>query len=86
MNDQCDVQVYSLSTCIHCRDAKEFLNQCGVAYKCINVDELGAEERQKVLRQMKELSPECAFPTIVIGDNVIVGLQKEEIKEVLGIK
>jgi glutaredoxin-like protein NrdH len=86
MNKQRDVKIYSLTTCSHCRDTKEFLNQCGVAYKCINVDELVPEERNKVLMELKELSPECAFPTIIIGDKVIVGLQKKEIKEVLGIK
>ena len=86
MNNQCDVKIYSLTTCIHCRDTKEFLSQCGIAYKCINVDELVPEERKKVLMELKELSPECSFPTIVIGDNVIVGLHKKEIKEILGIK
>jgi glutaredoxin-like protein NrdH len=49
------------------------------------VDELAPEERKKVLMELKEISPQCAFPTIVIGSSVIVGLQKEEIKEILGI-
>ena len=86
MNNQCDVKLYALSTCIHCRDTKEFLSQCGIAYKCIDVDKLGPEERKKALMELKELGPECAFPTIVIGDSVIVGLQKKEIKDILGIK
>ena len=84
--NQCDVKLYSLSTCIHCKDAKEFLNQCGVGYKCIEVDKLDLEQRKKVLAQLKEVNPKCAFPTIMIGDKVILGLQKEEIKEVLGLK
>jgi glutaredoxin-like protein NrdH len=85
MSNRCEVKVYSLSTCIHCRDAKEFLNQCGINYKCINVDELDPEQRKQALVELKNLSPECAFPTIVVGERVIVGLQKEEIKELLGI-
>ena len=84
--NQCDVTLYSLSTCIHCRDTKEFLNQCGVGYKCIEVDKLDQEQREKILTELKKVNPKCAFPTIIIDDNVIVGLQKEEIKEVLGIK
>lgn len=83
---ECDVTLYSLSTCIHCKDTKEFLNQCGINYKCIEVDKLDLEQRRKVLEQLKEIRPECSFPTIIIGDNVIIGLQKEEIKEILGIK
>ena len=84
--NQCDVKLYSLSTCSHCKDTKEFLNQCGVGYQCIEVDKLDQEQRKKVLEELKEVNPNCAFPTIIIGDKVIVGLQKEEIKEVLGLK
>ncbi len=83
--NKCDVQLYSLSTCIHCRDTKEFLSRCGVDYNCIEVDKLDPERRQQVLEELKQLNPACAFPTIVVGDKVIVGLQKEEIKEILGI-
>jgi glutaredoxin-like protein NrdH len=83
---ECDVKLYSLSTCIYCKDTKEFLDQCGIKYKCIEVDKLELEQRRKVLEELKEIKPECAFPTIIIGDQVIVGLQKDEIKEILGIK
>jgi glutaredoxin-like protein NrdH len=84
--NQCDVKLYSLSTCIHCKDTKEFLHQCGVGYKCIEVDKLDPEQREKVLTELKKVNPKCGFPTIIIGDNVIVGLQKDKIKEVLEIK
>ncbi len=84
--NECDVRIFSLSTCIHCRDTKEFLKQCGIAYDCVEVDKLEPEKRKEVLEELKGLDPACAFPTIVIGDKVIVGLQKEEIKELLGIK
>lgn len=84
--NECDVKLYSLSTCSHCQDTKEFLSQCGINYKCIEVDKLDLEQRNKVLEELKKIKPECAFPTIIIGDNVIIGLQKEEIKELLGIK
>ena len=86
MTNKCDVKLYALSTCIHCRDTKEFLNQCGIDYNCVNVDQLGQEERIKVLEEIRKLSSGCAFPTLVIGDKVIVGFRKEEIKEVLGIQ
>ncbi len=83
---ECEVKLYSLSTCSHCKDTKEFLNQCGIKYQCIEVDKLDLEQRKKVLVELKKIKPECAFPTIIIGDQVIIGLQKEEIKGLLGIK
>ena len=82
----CDVKLYALSTCIHCRNTKEFLNQCGVKYDRVDVDTLDAEQRKKILEEIRQINPKCAFPTLVIGDKVIVGFKKDEIKEILDIK
>jgi glutaredoxin-like protein NrdH len=82
---KCDVHLYSLSTCGHCKDAKEFLNKCGVNYDCVDIDTLDPEQRRIFLEKIKKLNPQCTFPTIVIGDNVVVGFKKDEIKEDLGI-
>lgn len=84
--DQCEVKLYSLSTCSHCLDTKEFLNQCGVNYDCVDVDQLDQEQRKKLLEEIKQVNPKCTFPTLVVGDKVIIGFQKEEIKEILSIK
>ena len=84
--EQCPVKLYALSTCIHCKNAKEFLDQCGIHPDCVDVDKLEGEKRRELLEEIKRINPECAFPTIVIGDRVIVGFKKEELKEVLGIK
>jgi glutaredoxin-like protein NrdH len=78
-----DIKLYALSTCVHCRSCKEFLTQCGRNYECIEVDQLGPAERKAMLEEIKNLNPRISFPTLVIGDKVIVGFKKEEIQEVL---
>ncbi len=83
---QCAVKLYSLSTCIHCKDAKNFFNQCKINADCVDVDKLSMEQRKKLLQEIKQINPECTFPTIVIGNKVIVGFKKDELKEILGIK
>lgn len=80
---ECDIRLYALSTCIHCRNTKEFLNDCGVNYDCIDVDKLDKEERTAILEEIKKINPNCSFPTLIIGDKVIVGFRKEEITEAL---
>ncbi len=80
---ECDIKLYALSTCIHCRNTKEFLNDCGVNYDCVEVDKLDKEERNAVLEEIKKINPSCSFPTLIIGDKVIVGFRKEEITEAL---
>ena len=84
--DQCDIKLYSLSTCSHCRDTKDLLNQCHIAYNCVDIDKLGGEERKKAIEEVKKLNPECGLPTLVIGDKVVVGFREDKIREVLGIK
>ena len=79
------VMIYTLSTCSHCKTTKKFLNECNVKYDFVDVDLLNYEERTAILDDVKKLNPKCSFPTIVIGDKVIVGFREKEIKEALGL-
>lgn len=84
-NEQEPVKVYSLSTCSHCRAAKKFLGECTIKYEFVDVDQLQGEERRAIIEDVKKFNPRCSFPTIIIGDKVIVGFKEKEIKEALGI-
>lgn len=79
------VKIYTLSTCSHCKATKKFLDDCHVQYEFEDVDLLQGEERVAILEDVKELNPRCSFPTIMIGDKVIVGYKEKEIKEALGL-
>ena len=79
------VKIFSLSTCSHCKSIKKFLSDCTVMYDVVDVDLLGGKERQAILEDVKKFNPKCSFPTIVIGDKVIVGYKEDEIKEALGL-
>ncbi len=79
------LKLYALSTCIHCRNAREFLDESNVDYDCIYVDKLKGEERDQIVKEVREVNPAVSFPTLVFGKEVIVGFRKDRIKEVLGI-
>ena len=79
------VKLYTLSTCSHCKATKKLLNDCKVQYEFTDVDLLQGEERAAVLDDVRRLNPRCSFPTIIIGDTVIVGYQEDKIKEALGL-
>jgi glutaredoxin-like protein NrdH len=81
-----NVKLYALSTCIHCRDTKDFLNKCGIDYDCVDVDKLEGEQRRQLIAEIKENNPSCAFPMIMIGPKVIIGFRKDEIKEALNLE
>lgn len=79
------VKIYSLSTCSHCKATKRLLDDCRVKYEFEDVDLLKGEERAAILEDVKKWNPRCSFPTIIIGDKVIVGYKEDEIKEALGL-
>ena len=83
MPDANHVKVYALTTCIHCRNAKQFLDQCGVKYDCVHVDQLEGAERQTAIEEVRRLNPACSFPTLIINGKVVVGYREDQIKEAL---
>ena len=50
-----------------------------------DVDLLDGEERKAILADVKKFNPRCSFPTVIIGDEVIVGYKEDKIKEALGL-
>ena len=79
------VKMFTLSTCSHCKATKKFLDDCKVEYEFTDVDKTSGEERAATLEEVRKWNPDCSFPTIIIGDRVIVGFKENEIKEALGL-
>jgi glutaredoxin len=80
-----NVMLYALSTCIHCKNAKKFLDENSVDYDHVYVDKLNGDERSRMIEEVKQHNPKCSFPTVVAGDTVIVGFKKDELEKALGI-
>jgi glutaredoxin-like protein NrdH len=79
------VKLYTLSTCIHCKAAKKFLEDCGVKYDFQDVDLCSGEEQSALLEELRKFNPGCTFPTIIIGNKIIVGFREEMVREALGL-
>ena len=80
------VKMYTLSTCSHCKSTKKFLDECAVHYDFTDVDLLSGEERELIIEELKKLNEKCSFPTIIIGEKVIIGFRENEIREALGLE
>jgi glutaredoxin len=85
MGMQEPIKIYTLSTCGHCKATKRFLDECKIEFEFEDVDLLEGEERAAILEEVKKWNPSCSFPTIIIGDKVIVGFKENEIREALGL-
>ncbi|MFO8016364.1 MAG: glutaredoxin family protein [Candidatus Woesearchaeota archaeon] len=74
------VRIYSTPTCPYCNMAKEFFKENGVEYEEFNV-----AEDENARNEMVERSGQMGVPVIDINGTVIVGFDKEKVKEELGI-
>ena len=79
------VRLFTLSTCSHCKATKRLLDEYAIEYQFTDVDMLSGDERVAVLEEVKKINSGLSFPTIIIGDKVIVGFKEKEIKETLGL-
>ncbi len=79
------IRLYTLSTCSHCNRTKSFFKDCGIDVEFTDVDLLTGSERTAVLEEVRKLNPDCSFPTICIGDVVIIGFNEEKLKKALDI-
>jgi glutaredoxin-like protein NrdH len=79
------VKMYTLSTCSHCKAAKKFLENCGLKYEFQDVDMLSGEEQAALIEEVKKFNPRCTFPTIIIGNKIIVGFREQVVREALGL-
>lgn len=72
------VTIYSTPTCPFCHQAKEYFKEKNIQYTDYNV-----ADDQKKAEEMVEKSGQMGVPVILIGDEVVVGFDKERIDELL---
>lgn len=75
------VTVYSTSTCPFCVRAKQFLKDNFVQF-----DDIDVSENQEKAQEMIKKSGQMGVPVIEIDGGIIVGFDKDKIKEALGLK
>ena len=79
------VKMFTLSTCSHCKATKKFMQDNGIPFDCVDVDLLQGADREKILKEVEKYNPQRSFPTIIIGDNIIIGFRESDIRKALGI-
>ena len=72
------VVIYTTPTCPYCHRAKEYLSRKGISY----VEHDVAVDEDKA-REMIQKSGQMSVPVIVIGDEVLVGLNQAKLDSLL---
>ena len=76
-----NVEVYSTPTCMYCNLLKDHLKANNVEFTEVDVA-ADAEKRAMIV----EKSGQMGVPVTLIGDEVIIGFNKEKINELLKIE
>jgi glutaredoxin-like YruB-family protein len=74
------VTIYSTPTCHFCSLAKDYFNENSVQFEAFDV----ASDLEK-RREMVEKSGQLGVPVIIIDNQVIVGFDKPQIDQALGL-
>ncbi len=75
------ITVYTTPSCPYCAKAKNYFRQLGVNFTEIDVS--------KNLRKAEELvrkTGQMGVPVIEIGNQIVIGFDKEKIDRILGVR
>jgi len=75
-----NVKVYSTPTCPWCIRLKQFLKENNIAFEDFDVS-----LNQEKADEMVKISGQMGVPVVDIGGEIVVGFDKEKIKEALGL-
>lgn len=74
------VTIYSTPTCHFCQMAKEFFAEKGVQYTGYDVSTDAAKREEMI-----QMTGQLGVPVIKIGDDIMVGFDRQRIADKLGI-
>ena len=74
------VTIYSTPTCHFCQMTKDFLKEKNIPYTEYNVAQ-DLEKRQEMIQK----SGQMGVPVIYVGDQLIIGFDKERLVSSLGV-
>lgn len=72
------IKIYTTPTCHYCSRAKDYLTQKGVAFEAFDVT-----SDKEAMAEMKRVSGARSVPVICVGDQVIVGFEKDALDKAI---
>ncbi len=74
------IKVYSSDNCVYCDKLKSYLDSLGVDYQVVDVDK-SEDNAYELIR----LTNQSSIPVTLIGDDTIIGFDREQIDKALEI-
>ncbi len=74
------IKVYSTPTCVYCVTLKEFFKEKGIEF-----EEVDVSLNEEAAREMIMKTGQMGVPVVEIGEEVIVGFDRDKINQALGL-
>lgn len=75
-----EATIYTTDSCTYCKQAKSFFDENNVSYNEFNVGK-DLEKRQEMI----DKSGQMGVPVITVGDEVIIGFNKQKLQQLLNL-
>ncbi len=76
--------MYALTTCLHCKNTRKYLEENGIEPTVIYLDDFSGEQRSSLMEKVRAYNPRGTFPVVLIpGGKVVVGFRKQLLQEAL---
>lgn len=76
--------MYALTTCLHCKNTKKFLEENHFEVTVIHVDDYCDAQRAELMEKVRTYNPRGTFPVVLMPNGkVIVGFRKILLEEAM---
>jgi glutaredoxin-like protein NrdH len=76
--------MYALTTCLHCKNTKKFLEENHYDVTVIHLDDYCDAQRAELMEKVRKYNPRGTFPVVLMPNGkVIVGFRKTLLEEAM---
>ena len=76
--------MYALTTCLHCKNTKKFLEENHYEVTVIHLDDYCDSQRSNLMEKVRKYNPRGTFPVVLMPNGkVIVGFRKLLLEEAM---
>lgn len=86
-NNQRNVTIFTLSTCMWCKKCKRWLKDHDVEYRYVDVDKIQYSQKSEIIDYLREkYDNRISYPYMVLdgGDKTVVGYSPNKYEKALG--
>ncbi|MBD3193963.1 MAG: glutaredoxin family protein [Candidatus Lokiarchaeota archaeon] len=83
-NNSKDMVAFTLSTCQWCKKFKRYMNDRGIQYRYVDVDQIEPSKKTQILNFLREnFDSRISYPFLICDGKAIVGYSPNKYEELL---